>query len=103
MSSRNKLEETTTKQDRLIDTGVNRGPELAYLVAVEADDQDTMWSAEDSLSELGILAHTAGAKVAGTMIQRLPHPDGATYVGKGRAQELSALAEAARPRSDNLR
>jgi GTP-binding protein HflX len=85
------LEETTTKQDRLIDTGVNRGPELAYLVAVESDDQDTMWSAEDSLTELGILAHTAGAKVAGTMIQRLPHPDGSTYVGKGRAQELSAL------------
>ncbi|HEY5005164.1 MAG TPA: GTPase HflX [Ktedonobacteraceae bacterium] len=61
------------------------------MVAVEADDQDTMWSVEDSLNELGILAHTAGAKVAGTMIQRLPHPDGATYVGKGRAQELSAL------------
>jgi GTPase len=70
---------------------VKRGPELAYLVAVEADDQDTMWSAEDSLNELAILAHTAGAKVAGTMIQRLPHPDGVTYVGKGRAQELSVL------------
>lgn len=50
-----------------------------------------MWSVEDSLTELGILAHTAGAKVAGTLIQRLPHPDGATYVGKGRAQELSVL------------
>jgi GTPase len=50
-----------------------------------------MWGAEDSLNELGILAQTAGAKVAGTMIQRLPHPDRATYVGKGRAQELSAL------------
>ncbi len=50
-----------------------------------------MWGVEDSLNELGILAHTAGAKVAGTLIQRLPHPDRVTYVGKGRAQELSAL------------
>jgi GTP-binding protein HflX len=70
---------------------VKRGPEIAYLVAVEADNQDNMWGVEDSLNELGILARTAGAKVAGTMIQRLPHPDGVTYVGKGRAQELGAL------------
>ncbi len=50
-----------------------------------------MWSTEDSVHELGTLARTAGAKVVGTMIQRLPHPDGGTYVGKGRAQELSEL------------
>ncbi len=50
-----------------------------------------MWSAEDSLNELGTLARTAGAKVVGTMIQHLSHPDGSTYVGKGRAQELSDL------------
>jgi len=38
---------------------------------------------------LGTLANTAGAEVVGTMIQRLRHPDVATYIGKGRAQELS--------------
>jgi GTP-binding protein HflX len=43
------------------------------------------------LSELGALARTAGADVVGTMIQRLRHPDGATYIGRGRAQELSCL------------
>jgi len=85
------VEETTAKQDRLIDTGVNRRLERAYLVAVESNDQDTMWSVEDSIAELGILAHTAGAEVVGTMIQRLSHPDVQTYVGKGRAQELAAL------------
>jgi len=79
----------TTK--RLIETCAQRGPELAYLVAVEAGNQDNMWSAEDSVQELGTLARTAGAKVVGTMIQRLPRPDGVTYVGKGRAQELSDL------------
>ena len=50
-----------------------------------------MWSVEDSLSELGALARTAGADVVGTMIQRLRHPDVATYIGKGRAQELIDL------------
>lgn len=54
-------------------------------------DQDSFWGVEDSLSELGTLARTAGASVVGTLIQRLPHPDGVTYVGKGRAQELSDL------------
>jgi GTP-binding protein HflX len=85
------MEVTTAKQ--LIDTGVNRGPERAYLVAVESDEQDSMWGTEDSLSELGTLAHTAGATVVGTMIQRLPHPDAITYVGKGRAQELCHLEQ----------
>ena len=47
-----------------------------------------MWSVEDSLSELGTLARTAGAEVVGTMVQRMRHPDVATYIGKGRAQEL---------------
>jgi GTPase len=41
------------------------------------------------LGELGTLARTAGAEVVGTMIQRMHHPDVATYIGKGRAQELS--------------
>jgi len=50
-----------------------------------------VWSVEDSLSELGALARTAGADVVGTMIQRLRHPDVATYIGKGRAQELIDL------------
>ncbi len=58
---------------------------------MEDDGQESLWSAEDSLAELGTLARTAGADVVGTMIQRLRHPDSATYIGKGRAQELSYL------------
>ncbi len=50
-----------------------------------------MWSVEDSIAELGILASTAGAEVVGSMIQRLPHPDIQTYLGKGRTQELASL------------
>src|SRR5712692_4504303 len=63
--------------------------EHAFLVAVEQDESDSWWSVEDSLGELGTLARTAGAEVVGTMIQRMHHPDVATYIGKGRAQELS--------------
>ncbi len=63
--------------------------EHAFLVAVDQDESESLWSVEDSLSELGTLANTAGAEVVGTMIQRLRHPDVATYIGKGRAQELS--------------
>jgi len=60
-------------------------------VAVESEEDEGLWSAEDSLSELGTLANTAGAEVVGKMIQRLRHPDVATYLGKGRTQELSDL------------
>ncbi|HEV2580579.1 MAG TPA: GTPase HflX [Ktedonobacteraceae bacterium] len=58
------------------------------MVAVEHNESESLWSVEDSLSELGTLARTAGAEVVGTMIQRMRHPDVATYIGKGRAQEL---------------
>jgi GTP-binding protein HflX len=86
-------EEITVKQTRLFDTGVHKGPERAYLVAVDTDNDETIWSSEDSVSELEALAHTAGATVLGAMIQHLPHPDALTYIGKGRAQELSDLVK----------
>jgi GTP-binding protein HflX len=87
------MEEITAKQDRLIETGVKGEPARAYLVAVDTDSEESMWSVEDSIQELGSLVHTAGATVVGTMIQRLRHPDALTYVGKGRAQELSDLVK----------
>ncbi len=75
----------------MIETGARGKPERAYLVAVEHEDEENMWSVEDSLDELASLARTAGAEVAGKMIQRLRHPDVATYLGKGKVQELSDL------------
>jgi GTP-binding protein HflX len=85
------VEVITTKRENLLGTDIKKDLERAYLVTVEAGDEDTMWGAEDSLHELRALARTAGAEVVGTMIQRLPHPDPLTYLGKGRAQELSEL------------
>jgi len=85
----NGRKELTAKQNRLIDMPSREWHEHAFLVAVDQDESESLWSVEDSLSELGTLANTAGAEVVGTMIQRLRHPDVATYIGKGRAQELS--------------
>lgn len=53
----------------------------------------TSWTAEDSISELAQLARTAGAKVAGSIIQRLPVPDKAHYIGSGKLEELIELKE----------
>ena len=49
------------------------------------------WSAEASIDELAQLAGTAGAKVVGKIIQRLPVPSKTHYIGKGKLEELLAL------------
>jgi len=46
---------------------------------------------ENSLTELAQLCETAGARVLDGLMQLRPHPDPATYVGKGKAQELAEL------------
>ncbi|MDA8357140.1 MAG: GTPase HflX [Actinomycetota bacterium] len=49
---------------------------------------------EANLDELAHLVATAGADVAGRVVQRRSRPDPATYVGRGKADQLAALAEA---------
>ncbi|MGC9520420.1 MAG: GTPase HflX [Anaerolineae bacterium] len=71
-------------------------PERAYLVGVEwkaipdgkyvPDD----WPVEQSLVELNRLAHTAGLQVIGYTTQKLDRPNPATYIGKGKAEEVAA-------------
>jgi GTPase len=48
-------------------------------------------SPEDSLLELAELARTAGAEVTATLSQRLDRPDPATFLGKGKVEELREL------------
>jgi GTP-binding protein HflX len=45
----------------------------------------------DPFGELRSLAATAGAQVVGELMQNLPHPRGATYLGKGKVEELAEL------------
>lgn len=50
-----------------------------------------MEDAEESLEEMERLVDTAGSVVVGRVVQRRLHPDPATYVGKGKVFELTAL------------
>jgi GTP-binding protein HflX len=68
-------------------------PERAFLVAVAGKGGIGRWSAEDSLDEMAQLAGTAGAKVVGRLIQRLPRAAKTHYLGKGKLEELLALKE----------
>lgn len=69
-------------------------PERAFLVGVERKGEQSLWSIEDSLEELAQLARTAGMEVVGRTWQRLNHPNPATYIGKGKVEELKlAVAE----------
>ena len=54
----------------------------------------TLEEVEESLDELDRLIETAGADVVERVIQRRDAPDPATYVGKGKAQELHEISEA---------
>ncbi|MDQ3701065.1 MAG: GTPase HflX [Chloroflexota bacterium] len=45
----------------------------------------------DSLAELDQLAWTAGAEVVGTLTQKMDRPDAATFLGKGKVEELRSL------------
>ena len=61
--------------------------ESLFLVYVNQDD------AEDHYveTELEGLCEAAGVKVAGSVRQRLKRPDRATYIGKGKVEEIKAF------------
>ena len=50
--------------------------------------EGTIVDAENSMRELAALAETAGAEVLEGVMQRRQKPDTATYLGKGKAEEL---------------
>jgi GTP-binding protein HflX len=71
--------------------------ERAFLVAVETFG--ALLPVEESIAELGELARTAGAEVVGQATQRIEHPNPATYIGKGKVEEV---AEARRELDANV-
>ena len=68
------------------------GPRAAFLVAVNLPEQPFS-ELEEHLDELAELVRSCGGKVLGHEIQRRRRPDPATFIGRGKAQEI---AEAAR-------
>ncbi len=64
--------------------------EIAVLVRVLHSDYSELG---DPLEELTGLATTAGSVVLGGLVQRRDKPDPATYIGKGKVDELERLVE----------
>ncbi len=65
----------------------------AFLVGVEIHGQPSLLTLEDSLSELALLADTAGLEVVGETTQRLDQPNSETYIGSGKVEEVKILVE----------
>jgi len=91
---------------------VNRIPQRAWMEAIEQADLEVLkgdvssteevqeraflvgLDSENSLDELARLADTAGAVVVGRMLQKKSKPETATYIGSGKADELSLECQA---------
>lgn len=61
----------------------------------KASSSDGHWPVEESLAELAQLARTAGLAVVGQATQRLEHPNPATFIGKGKLEEVVLQIEEA--------
>jgi GTPase len=61
--------------------------EKAILVGLVYKDQ-TEQQVKEYLDELSFLAETAGAVSVKRFIQKLPHPDSRTFLGKGKLEEI---------------
>lgn len=64
----------------------------AYLVSLQLPGESD-WDVEDSLRELKELAEDAGLEVIDWFVQKRAAPDAATFIGKGKAQELGAIVQ----------
>ena len=91
---------------------VNKIPQRSWMDAIERADAEVLkgesnstqeeceraflvgLDTERSLDELARLADTAGAVVVGRMLQRKSRPETATYIGSGKADELSLECQA---------
>lgn len=56
--------------------------------------ENTPEQIEEYLDELAFLAETAGAITLKRFVQRLPHPDSRTFLGKGKLEEIKAYVQA---------
>ena len=80
------LDEIILADNRLRSHTVNVDAKEERCIVCGMDDERAEF---DSLDELSELAKTAGAVVVGKFTQRKRQPDNATYIGSGKAEELS--------------
>src|ERR687896_648129 len=67
---------------------------LERVVLVGVWTEGTAEQASASLVELARLAETAGSQVLEGLVQRRPRPDPATYIGRGKVDELAGVVAA---------
>jgi GTP-binding protein HflX len=67
--------------------------ERAFLVGVDLHQEADLLSLEDSITELALLAETAGLNVVGEATQKLNAPNPKTFIGSGKVEEVKALVE----------
>jgi GTP-binding protein HflX len=67
---------------------------LEQVVLVGVWTEGTAQQSDASLAELARLAETAGSEVLDGLIQRRDRPDPATYVGRGKVEELAGVVAA---------
>jgi GTP-binding protein HflX len=73
--------------------GIKQTIESAVVVGLVQKDQKEAQILE-YLDELEFLALTAGAKSVRRFMQKLPHPDSRTFIGKGKLEEIKAFIDA---------
>lgn len=73
--------------------GLASKEEFAILIGLVQKDQ-TEEQVQEYLDELEFLALTAGATTVKRFIQKLPHPDSRTFIGKGKLEEIKEFIEA---------
>jgi GTP-binding protein HflX len=73
-------------------SGLNKGVESAVLVAIVRRNQDKE-EIQEYLDELEFLALTAGAQSVKRFVQSLDHPNSRTFIGEGKALEISEYIE----------
>jgi GTP-binding protein HflX len=64
---------------------------LERVVLVGVWTEGTVVDADNSLAELAALAETAGSQVLEAVMQRRSRPDTATFVGRGKVEELTRI------------
>jgi GTP-binding protein HflX len=72
---------------------INPQIERAIIVGAQLRSEEKTLSLEDSLTELSLLAKTAGIEIVGKITQTLNQIDPATYIGSGKVLEVIDVLE----------
>ncbi len=66
---------------------------LERVVLVSVWTSGTEQDIDNAIAELKLLAETAGSEVLHTLVQRRSHPDPATFIGRGKVEELAEVVQ----------